>query len=260
MRRATSPIAVLVMVVLALPLAAAPLLAAERGTEPLYDGLGSYRRKVTVRSDEARRYFDQGLGFLFGFNLGAARRAFTEAARIEPDFAMAHWGVAMACGPHINYPLVTPEAGATAWKEVGLARAHAANATPVERALIEAVAVRYAEKPPENRAPLDSAYADAMRAAWKAHPKDPDVGVFFAEALMDLRPWDQWTLAGQPQPGTDEVLATLDAVLALAPKHPFANHLYIHAVEASPHPERALEEADRLGKLPPGLTATHPMA
>jgi len=161
--------------------------------------------------------------------------------------------VAMACGPHINYPLVPREAAEVAWKEVGLARAHAANASPVERALIEAVARRYADPPPENRAPLDSAYADAMRAAWKAHPKDPDVGVFFAEALMNLRPWDQWTPAGQPQPGTEEVLATLDAVLELAPKHPFANHLYIHAVEASPHPERALEAAKRLLKLQPGL-------
>jgi tetratricopeptide (TPR) repeat protein len=253
MRRAGSWIAILVMVVLGAPLAVAPLGAAEGGREPLYDGLGSYRRKVTVRSAEARRYLDQGMGFLYGFNLGAARRAFTEAARIEPDFAMAHWGVAMACGPHINYPLVTPEAGETAWKEVGLARSHAASASPVERALIEAVARRYAERPAENRAPLDSAYADAMRAAWKAHPKDPDVGAFFAEALMNLRPWDQWTLAGQPQPGTDEVLATLDAVLELAPKHPFANHLYIHAVEASPHPERALEAANRLRKLQPGL-------
>jgi len=206
-----------------------------------------------VKSPEAKKYFDQGLSFLFGFNLGAARRAFEEAARIEPDFAMAHWGVAMACGPHINFPVVTPEAAATAWKAVVAARANAAGASAVERDLIEAVARRYSATPPANRAGLDSAYADAMREVWKANPKDADVGAFFAESLMDLRPWDQWTRDGQQQPGTAEVLATLDAVLARSKNHPMANHLYIHAVEASPQPERALDAANRLRTLQPGL-------
>jgi tetratricopeptide (TPR) repeat protein len=119
--------------------------------------------------------------------------------------------------------------------------------------LIDAVAKRYANPQPEDRSGLDRAYADAMREVWKTFPGDPDVGAFFAEAMMDLRPWNQWTPEGEPQPGTDEILATLEAVLKLNPKHPFANHLYIHAVEASPNPERAIAAADRLRNLQPGL-------
>ena len=119
--------------------------------------------------------------------------------------------------------------------------------------MIEALSQRYADPQPEDRSSLDLAYANAMRNVWKSYLKDPDVGAFFAEAMMDLRPWDQWTPAGEAQPGTDEILATLDAVLKLNPKHPFANHLYIHAVEASPHPERADAAANRLRNLQPGL-------
>ena len=166
---------------------------------------------------------------------------------------MAHWGIALACGPHINFPLVPPPAAELAWKELKLAQENAKNASPVERDLIEALGHRYANPQPEDRIPLDQAYADAMRKVWKNHPDDPDAGAFFAEAMMDLRPWNQWTSQGQPNAGTDEILATLDAVLKLNPKHPFANHLYIHAVEASPHPERADAAADRLRTLQPGL-------
>lgn len=221
--------------------------------EPLFEGLGAYTRKITTDSPKAARYFNQGLAFLHGFNHGAAIRAFQEAARLDPKCAMAHWGVALASGPHINYPLVPPPAAELAWKELQLAQQNADKASPVERALIEALSHRYANPQPEDRSPLDLAYADAMREVWKAHPTDPDVGAFFAEAMMDLRPWNQWTPEGEPQPGTDEILAALDAVLKLNPKHPFANHLYIHAVEASRNPERADAAADRLRNLQPGL-------
>ena len=221
--------------------------------EPLYDGLGSYSRKITTDSPEAQRYFDQGLGFLHGFNHRAAIRAFQQAAELDPECAMAHWGVALACGPHINFTAVPPPAAELAWKELELAQKLAGNASPVEQALIDALAKRYANPQPEDRSGLDRAYADAMREVWKNVPKDPDVGALFAEAMMDLRPWDQWTAEGKPQPGTDEILATLDAVLKLNPNHPLANHLYIHAVEASPNPERASAAADRLRNLQPGL-------
>ncbi|HEX4665452.1 MAG TPA: hypothetical protein VH207_02540 [Chthoniobacterales bacterium] len=166
---------------------------------------------------------------------------------------MAHWGIALASGPHINSPVVPPPAAELAWKEVTLAQENAGRASPVEQALIAALAHRYANPSPADRAPLDQAYADAMREVWHEHPDDPEAGVLFAEAMMDLRPWNQWTPEGQPNPGTEEVLATLDAVLKLNPKHPFANHLYIHATEASPHPERATAAADRLRSLQPGL-------
>jgi tetratricopeptide (TPR) repeat protein len=221
--------------------------------EPLFEGLGSYTRKVTANSPEAQKYFNQGLNFLFGFNHGAAIRSFQEAAQLDPTCAMAHWGIALACGPHINFPMVPPPAAELAWKELAFARQNATHASAVESALIEALTHRYANPQPDDRGPLDRAYADAMREVWKAHPDDPEVGVFFAEAMMDLRPWDQWTPEGQPQPGTDEILTTLDAVLKLNLSHPFANHLYIHAVEASPHPERADAAADRLRNLQPGL-------
>ena len=221
--------------------------------EPLYDGLGSYSRKITTKSSEAQRYFDQGLGFLQGFNHRAAIRAFQQAAELDPKCAMAHWGIALACGPHINSMAVPPPAAELAWKELGLAQKDAGKAEPIEQALIDALAKRYANPQPEDRSGLDRAYADAMRKVWKKYPDDPDVGAFFAEAMMNLRPWDQWTADGKPQPGTDEIIATLDTVLKLNPEHPLANHLYIHAVEASPNPKRAMTAADRLRNLQPGL-------
>jgi tetratricopeptide (TPR) repeat protein len=221
--------------------------------EPVFEGLGAYSREITTASPRARRYFNQGLGFYHGFNHGAAIRAFQEAARIDPKCAMAHWGTALANGPHINFPMVPPPAATAAWKELQLAQQNAEKASPVEKALIEALSHRYANPQPEDRKPLDEAYAAAMREVWKQFPDDQDVGALFAEAMMDLRPWDQWTLDGQPNPGTEEILATLDAVLRLNPNHPFANHLYIHAVEASRNPERADAAADRLRNLQPGL-------
>ncbi len=225
-----------ILLMLAFLLAGAGVLSAK---EPLFDGLGTYKRKVTTNSRQAQRYFNQGLAFYHGFNDGEAIRSFQAAAQADPKCAMAHWGIALACGPNINLPTVSPPAAELAWKEIKLAQENAEHASPVERDLIEALSHRYANPQPEDRAPLDQAYADAMRKVWQTYPKDQDVGVLFAEAMMDLRPWNQWTPEGQANPGTDEILATLEAVLKLNPKHPFANHLYIHAVEASPHPERA---------------------
>jgi tetratricopeptide (TPR) repeat protein len=221
--------------------------------EPLYEGLGSYSRKITTESAEAQRYFDQGLRFLHGFNHRAAIRAFQQASELDSECAMAHWGVALACGPHINSMAVPPPAAELAWKELELARKNAGNASRVEQALIDALAKRYANPQPEDRTGLDRAYADAMREVWKKHPNDPDVGALFAESMLNLRPWDQWTPDGKPQPGTDKIIATLDAVLKLNPNHPLANHLYIHAVEASPNPERGSAAADRLRNLQPAL-------
>jgi len=236
-------------------LLAAVLASAQvvRAMEPFFDGLGSYKYKITTASPEAQRYFNQGLAFYHGFNHGAAIRSFQQAAELDPKCAMAHWGIALASGPHINLPLVPPPAAELAWKELQLAQAYPSQISPVERDLVEALSHRYANPQPEDRAALDQAYADAMRKVWQAHRDDPEAGVLFAEAMMDLRPWNQWTPEGEPNPGTDEVLGTLDAVLKLSPKHPFANHLYIHAVEASPHPERATAAADRLRGLQPGL-------
>src|SRR5712691_6766072 len=161
------------IVVLAIALAVSGL---REDREPLFAGLGSYSRPTTTESPKARRYFNQGRAFIHGFNHGEAIRSFQEAARLDPSCAMAHWGIALASGPHINFPLVPPPAAELAWKELSLAQQNAAHASPVELDLIEALSHRYASPQPEDRAPLDQAYADAMRAVWKAHPNDPDVG------------------------------------------------------------------------------------
>lgn len=244
------PLSLSMLTILAVALAI-PHLTAE--TEPLRNDLGTYTRKVTTNNPKAQKYFNQGLALTHGFNHSAAIRSFQEAANADPDCAMAHWAIALAAGPHINYPLVPPPMAELAWKELTLAQQHADKASPVEKALIDALGKRYTNPQPEDRSALDHAYADAMREVWKQYPKDQDVGAFFAESMMDLSPWNQWTHEGQPNPGTEEIVATLDAVMKLNPNHPFANHLYIHAVEASPHPEKAIVAANRLRNLQPGL-------
>jgi tetratricopeptide (TPR) repeat protein len=229
------------------------LSAQDKPPPPLFEGLGDVGRKITTSSPQAQRYFNQGLGLLFAFNHDEAIRSFHHATTLDPKCAMAWWGIAVASGPHINNPVVPPERAKTAWVALTKAKALAAGGTPVERALIETLSSRYADPQPEDRKPLDEAYAAAMRKVWKANPTDADVGALFAEAMMDLRPWDLWLPDGTPQPGTEEIVATLEAVLTQAPNHPLGLHLYIHAVEASPHPEKAVAPANRLRGLQPGL-------
>jgi len=163
---------------------------------------------------------------------------------------MAWWGIALVNGPHINFPLVPPDKAATAWQALTNAQALAAQTTPLEQSLIFALSKRYANPQPDDRSQLDTAYAEAMRALWQAHPDSPDVGTLFAEAAMDLHPWDLWT-NNAPQPWTPEILTTLEAVLKSSPHHPGANHLYIHVIEASPDPGKGITSADRLRRLVP---------
>ena len=242
-------------------LAVVPLLLAGPGSpqsaparEPLFGNLGTFHRRVTTTSAEAQRYFDQGLVLTFSFNHDEAIRSFREATRLDPKCALAWWGIALANGPHINNPTMDPDHSRAAWEALSQAQATAAGdgANETERDLITALAARYAEKPPDDRKALDVAYANAMRQVWQKHPQDPDIGTLFAESMMDLRPWDLWTLDGKPQPGTEEIERTLEGVLRLAPNHPGANHYYVHVVEASPHPERGLHAADLLRTLVPG--------
>ena len=222
-------------------------------TEPLYEGLGVAERKVTAANPEAQKYVLQGIEFLYGFSHGSAIRSFEQAAKLDPTCAMAYWGIAYANGPHVNFPLVPPPAAEAAWKNLQLAKQNADKCTPVEKDLIEALSARYANPQPEDRSGLDKAYADAMRKVWQKHPDDADVGAWFAESMMDLAPWNQWTHEGAANPGTEEIVATLEKVMLLNINHPLANHLYIHALEASQHPERAVPAADRLRALQPGL-------
>lgn len=218
----------------------------------LFDGLDLHLRDVTTASREAQRWFDQGLVLMFGFNYGEASRSFQRAAELDPDCAMAWWGVALAAGPHINNPTMDEAASRAAFEAVTKARTALDRETPVERALVGALSERYVESPPADRKALDEAYAGAMREVWRAFPRDADVGALFAEALMDLRPWDLWTPRGEMQPGTLEVLETLAAARALAPRHPGVNHYLVHAWEASPTPEKGLDAANTLRELVPG--------
>ncbi|MGK3995214.1 hypothetical protein [Sorangium sp. So ce1024] len=218
---------------------------------PLFGDIGAVHHPVTTSSQIAQRYFDQGLRLVYAFNHDEARKAFEEAARIDPELAMARWGVALTLGPNINLP-ADPERERAAFKAVEEARALAGSASERERAYIEALATRHAADPGGDRSALDRAYADAMRDLARRYPDDLDASVLFAEALMDLRPWDLWTRDGRPQPGTEEIVATLEGVLQRDPEHTGAHHYHIHAVEASPTPERALPSAERLGGLAPG--------
>lgn len=223
-------------------------------TEPRFDGLGTYARAVTTTSREAQDYFNQGLNFLFAFNHDEAGRSFRQAAEIDPQCAMAWWGVAIAQGPHINRPVVEADAARTAWEAIGKARSASSRASQSERALIAALAERCVASPPEDRTPLDRAYADAMSALRARYPGDANIGALAAEARMNLRPWDLHDEAGRPRTGTEAIITTLEDVLRLEPGHPFANHLYIHAVEGSSRPGRAEAAADRLRDLQPGLS------
>jgi tetratricopeptide (TPR) repeat protein len=220
---------------------------------PLFDGLGPQKRKVSTTSAEAQRYFDQGAAFMAAFNHDEAERSFLRAAELDPSCAMAHWGVAMANGPHINNPEVDAAHAKAAWAAVGRAKAASKNASELEKLLVDAIGKRYADPQPADRTALDKAYADAMKAIHVRYPDDVDVATWLAEALMDLRPWDYWTAGGKPQPGTEEIVRLLEATMAKKPDLPLALHLYIHIIEASPHPEKADAAADRLRDLAPSL-------
>ena len=225
-------------------------LAAEKLPGPLFDGLGDLHHPVTTESKQAQRYFDQGMRLLFGFNHKEAIRSFRSAAHLDPQCAMAHWGVAYACGPHVNKPMDSSDTAA-AWAALQLALANKTKASAKEQAYITALEKRYQPEHKDDRLALDKAFANAMRELAKQYPDDLDAQVLFAESLMNTMPWDYWTRDRTPKPETEEILAALRFVMARDPNHPGANHFYIHAVEAGPNPEHGLPAADRLAGYAP---------
>lgn len=224
----------------------------EASPPPLYKDLGKLHYSITTRSPRAQAFFDQGLRLLFAFNHAEAARAFRAAQQADPQCAMCHWGEALVLGPNINAPMF-PEAMAPAFAAAERAAAAANTASPVEQALVRAVNKRYAAQPPADRAPLDQAYAAGMTEAAHSFPNDDMVQVLFAESLMDLSPWNYWEAGGaSPKGRTQEMVDALERVLERNPSHPGAIHYYIHAMEASTHPEKALPYARQLAKQIPG--------
>jgi tetratricopeptide (TPR) repeat protein len=216
----------------------------------VYEGLGSYHQSITA-SDEAQAYFDQGLRLVYAFNHMEAESAFSEATRLDPTCAMCYWGIALSQGSNYNSP-TDANRERTAFAAIQQAVVLAGSATDRERAIIEALSKRHADTPTTQRAELDRAYADAMREVARRFPDDLDAATLFADALMNLRPWNLWKPDGSMQPETPEILETLERVLRANPDHPGALHLYIHAVEGGPDPRRGEAAADRLGPLMPG--------
>jgi tetratricopeptide (TPR) repeat protein len=216
---------------------------------PLLEGLGDHHYEVTTSAPLAQQYFDQGLRLYYAFNHSEAVRSFREAQRLDPGCAMCYWGEALAYGPNINLPMdrMSALAAYAALEKAIDARPHASEK---EAALIDALARRYAADPPEDRAELDRAYADAMDGLAERWPEDIEIGTLAAEAQMDLRPWDYWTEAGEPQPGMAVAFGRLEHAVDVDPTHPGACHFYIHAMEKL-HPERAVPCAERLASLMP---------
>jgi tetratricopeptide (TPR) repeat protein len=214
---------------------------------PLLANLGMYSRPAGTSVSPAQLYFDQGVRLTYGFGHEDAARSFREAIRRDPECAMCQWGLAWSLGPYINGPRRDSTSLSEAYEAVQAARRLRSGASEVDRALIDAMAIRYARVPRESqRARLDSAYARAMHEVVRRYPHDLDAATLYGEAMMVLRPWNYWTPDGESQPGTQQILAVLESVLARDIRHPGACHLYIHAVEASPDPSRAAACAELL--------------
>ena len=218
-----------------------------------YPDLGNYHHPITTKNPEAQKYFDQGLMLLYGFNHDEAARYFRRAAELDPQAAMAYWGLALSIGPNYNDTAVDENRAKATYETVQKALDNAPNGSAGERDYIRALSKRY----PSPNAKSDwkkfhLEYSKAMRELVKKYPDDLDAATMFAESLMMLRPWQLWTLEGKPAPGTLELVSVLESVLKRNPDHPGANHFYIHAVEASPNLERAIPSAMRLMTLVPG--------
>ncbi|MBI3795370.1 MAG: hypothetical protein HY268_00160 [Deltaproteobacteria bacterium] len=216
----------------------------------LMSGLGQHHHPITTTNPEAQRFFDQGFALVYGFNHDEAVRSFQRAAELDPQAAMPWWGIALALGPNINLD-VDPAREKAAYEAVEKAQTLAVKGPENERAYINTLAKRYSIEPKADLKKLAVDYKNAMGELVKRYPDDLDAATLYAESAMDLRPWQLWTLDGKPAPGTQEIVAVLESVLARDPYHPGANHYYIHALEASPHPEHALPSAARLETLVP---------
>jgi tetratricopeptide (TPR) repeat protein len=212
-------------------------------------GLSDLHHPVSTKKRDAQKFFDQGLALIYAFNHEEARRSFEQAAKLDPKLAMAQWGIALAVGPNYNEPQIDPERLSAARRALEKAGELAATASEKERDYVAALTKRFHIPSDLKKSAMD--YRDAMSALHKKYPKDVDAAALYADSMMNLIPWQLWSKDGRPAEGTAEIVAVLESALKLSPDHIGANHLYIHAVEASKSPERALESANKLGKLAP---------
>jgi tetratricopeptide (TPR) repeat protein len=216
----------------------------------LMPGLGNLHHPVSTSNPEAQRFFDQGLLLVYAFNHEEAARSFQRAAELDRNLAMAWWGVALAAGPNYNLP-VDPEHEKTAETAIEKAKSLDADAPQIEKDYIDALAQRFSGDANPDYLSLNLEYSRAMRELSRKYPDDLDAATLFADSMMNLRPWKLWNADGTPADGTNEIVATLESVLRRDPHHIGAMHLYMHAVEASPHPERALPYAEEIAQLAP---------
>lgn len=209
---------------------------------PLFEGLDAIDFPISTSNPLVQKYFNQGMVLAYGFNHAEAARSFHYASKLDPECAMAYWGFAYVLGPNYNAGMESDNYE-RAYEAIQKALSFRGNATEKEQMLIAAMAKRYTLEPPEDRTALDVAYAEALKDAMEAFDFDPNIGTLYGEALMGLHPWDLWEKNGTAKSWTTEILAVLENVLEANPKHPGAHHFYIHAVEASGHPERGLKSA-----------------
>jgi hypothetical protein len=217
----------------------------------LVTGLGNLHHPVSARNPEAQQFFDQGLRFIYAFNHDEAARSFERSAELDPQLAIAYWGIAEAVGPNYNDP-ASDDRFQQAYQAIHKAADLAADASPSEKAYIHAMALRFPADAKADRRQAAEAYHEAMREVSKQFPDDLDAATLFAESGMNLHPWGLWHQDGTPEAGTEEIVATLESVIRRDPNHLGAIHYYIHTVEASANPERALAGANRLAALAPG--------
>jgi tetratricopeptide (TPR) repeat protein len=224
--------------------------AAEEKKASLMPGFGTLHHPVSTRNAEAQQFFEQGLVLIYGFNHEEAARSFRRATELDPKLAMAYWGIALAVGPNYNEPEIDVERVKLAYDALKKAQ-ELGSPSASERAYIGALAKRFSVEPKPDYKRLGKEYADAMGVLYRTYPDDLDAATLYADSLMNIHPWQLWTKDGKPGEGTEEIVAILESVLRRDPNHIGANHLYIHAVEASQHPERALPSAERLSRLNP---------
>jgi tetratricopeptide (TPR) repeat protein len=226
--------------------------AQDSGPAPLLNGMGRLHHPITTSSALAQRYFDQGLTLVYAFNHDEAARSFAYVAKLDPKCAMAYWGIALARGPNYNEWEIDASREKTSADAIKKALSLASHASPGEQAYIRAFAKRVSADPKADQKKLGASYRDAMSDVMRRYPDDPDAVVLFADAVMDLHAWKLWKRDGTPEEGTTEAIEALESVLQREPDNIGANHFYVHALEASPHPEKAMASAQRMANLTPG--------